>query len=88
MLLKTEKYPYKIIKHNPRIGASLTVNVVRGMSRAARLVERYDEKLSVEDRDAGWSHYPARTTEQPWSTPKKPSPHYGPRHRPRDRGRR
>jgi len=68
MLQQGEKYPYAIIKTNHR-GSSSTVEVVQGISRAAKVVEAYNRNLSPEEAKEGWSYYHDRTTAKPDPAP-------------------
>jgi hypothetical protein len=68
-MLQGEKYPYEIIRHNQRTTGQQTVDVVRGESAAESAVRRFNEKLTAEEKEAGWSHFAQRTTKKPWPKP-------------------
>jgi len=70
MLKRGEQYNYKIVKINHRTHVFSTVSVVKGESTAAHIADRRAEKLTEEERAAGWSFYAERTTEPVWH--KKP----------------
>ena len=69
VMLQGENYPYAIIRHNHRTPGEQTVDVVRGKSAADSAVHRFIEKLTAEEKDAGWSYFSDRTTEKPWPKP-------------------
>jgi hypothetical protein len=69
VMLQGEKYPYEIIRHNHRAPGSQTVDVVRGESAAESAVRLFNEKLTAEEKEAGWSHFAQRTTKKPWPKP-------------------
>jgi hypothetical protein len=63
-----EDYPYAIIRQNTRtFEGSVEVAVVMGITRAGQAVQYHNSKLTAADREAGWSHYAARTTKRPWN---------------------
>lgn len=67
-MLDGEDYPYEIIRHNhqkPESGG-VTVDIVRGLSAAERAVAHFNQLLTAEQREAGWSHFSQRTTKKPW----------------------
>jgi hypothetical protein len=70
VMLQGENYPYEIIRHNHRTYAgSETVDIVRGLSAAAAAERRFNERLTAEEKEAGWSHFAQRTTKKPGPKP-------------------
>ena len=64
-MLEREKN-FKIIKHNfATLEGSEVVGVVRGESVAERLADSYTQKLSPEERDAGWTYFIQPTSQRP-----------------------
>lgn len=87
MLKRGEQYNYKIVKINHRTRVHSVVDVVKGESVAVHIADRRTQKLTEEERAAGWSFYAERTTEP--VSHKKPRSRAGVRRRVvrRDRGR-
>ncbi len=46
------------------------VEIVKGLSRAQSAVDRWNRQRTDEEKEAGWSHYLARTTLRLSSDPK------------------
>ena len=75
-----ENYPYEIFKRNGRTFESVrTGQVVMGTSEAISTVDLLTERLTKEERDAGWGYFHQRTTKRPATRPRsrhsdKPSP--------------
>ncbi len=57
-----EQYNYEIVKINHQTHVHSILEVVRGESLGASRAERYKNRLTQEERDAGWSCYAQRTT--------------------------
>jgi len=66
-MLDGEKYPYEIIRHNSSSAGYMTVEIVRGLSRAQDAVEYFNRNLTPEEKEQGWSHFLQRTTKKPWT---------------------
>jgi hypothetical protein len=64
MLERTQNY--EIIKHNFRTyEGSEVVGIVRGESAALSVEKSYTQKLSPEERDAGWTYFIQPTSQEP-----------------------
>jgi hypothetical protein len=53
---------YRIIKNNYLISQPTLIAVVEGESVAEEVVERYNQQLKEEEKEAGWAHYAERTS--------------------------
>ena len=61
-----EAYAYEIVRHNHTSDGYTTVGVVKGESAAERAVHYYNQRLTAEEKGAGWSNFAQRTTKKPW----------------------
>ena len=63
VLKHAEHLPYVIIRGNSYDpGQFSVVAIVTGESKAQLAVDRFDRKLTDEEREAGWRHHLRRTT--------------------------
>jgi hypothetical protein len=74
-----ESYPYAIVKHSTTLGGGEIIDIVKGLSAAERAVDAYNERLTQEEKDAGWGYFLKRTTQRPPPRPRsrrgyKPGP--------------
>ncbi len=64
-----EHLTYAVIRENRRSQQRAVVMLVQGWSRATFLVERLNDRLSEEKREAGWGYFHQRTTLPPGPDP-------------------
>jgi hypothetical protein len=61
-----ENYPYEIFKRNSKTLESVsTGQVVMGSSEAILAVDLLNERLTKQERDAGWGYFHQPTTKRP-----------------------
>ncbi len=64
-----EHLTYAVIRENRRSQQRAVVMLVQGWSRATFLVERLNDRLSEETREAGWKYHHQRTNLPPKTDP-------------------